>query len=166
MYLAHEVLVMTIKLLPLLLQTYQAKMVPLFLASFCSQRRENCVEALLGTRSFWKFCSTLFLLVVGWLVLVPAGAQFYFFRLHVACFYVCFSLHSYSISCHCPPCWPPLWSIQLLKQVLHCKLCITARKFHISVVVHPSLPWAQRKGRQSMGEATRVKPLLNSSTVG
>lgn len=40
---------MAIKLLPLLLQTYQAKMVPLLLASFCSQRRENCVEALLGT---------------------------------------------------------------------------------------------------------------------
>lgn len=60
------------KLLSLLLQTYQAKMVPLFLATFCSQRK-NSIEALLGARSFWKFCSTLFLLVLGWMVLVPAG---------------------------------------------------------------------------------------------
>lgn len=166
MYLVHEVLVMAIKLLPLLLQTYQAKMVPLFLATFCSQRRENCAEALLGTWSFQEFCSTLLLLVLGWLVLVAAGAQFYSFILYVACFYVCFSLHSYSISCHCPPWWPPLRSIHSLKRVLHCKLCITAQKCHNSLVVPPFLQWAQWKGRQSMGEETQLKHLLNSFTVG
>lgn len=83
--------------------------------------------------------------------------RFYFFSLHAACFYVYFSFHSSSISCHCPPCWPPLWSIHSLKRVLHCKLRITALKFHVSAVIPSFLQWVEWKGRESMGETTCVK---------
>lgn len=38
------------------------------------------------TQSFWKFCSTIFLLVLGWLVLVLASVQFYSFSLCLLAF--------------------------------------------------------------------------------
>lgn len=104
MCLVHEVLVMAIKLLPLLLQIYQAKIVPLFLATFLQSE-----EGQLCRSPSWdmKFPEILLHTLLACLRLagsIPPGAQFYSFSLCVACFYVCFSLHSYSISCHCPPC--------------------------------------------------------------
>lgn len=148
-YLVCERLGIAIKPLLLILQSCQAMQKwCLYFWLFCGGRRRRTMQKpFLAHEASGYLSPGSWLLWDGhsWHLLVHS---FMPWNLSAACLYGCFSLHDYSISCyavpwlHCPPCWSPMWSLHSLKRVLHCNLCITALKFHISIVIPLFMQWA------------------------